>query len=71
MKNIDRSYENAQWQIACDNALADARLEGYEPTSEELSLWNEFVEHKITGDELQERVLNLIRGQSEKMLKVA
>ncbi|MDR3298803.1 MAG: hypothetical protein LBU43_02070 [Candidatus Accumulibacter sp.] len=36
---------------AARQALADARLEGFEPTEEEMQLWEDYADEKISGEE--------------------
>jgi hypothetical protein len=41
----------AMWNFECENALASARIEGFEPDEAFMRLWWQRVDCKITGDE--------------------
>ncbi|MDR2365048.1 MAG: antitoxin VbhA family protein [Zoogloeaceae bacterium] len=42
---------NAMWRFECENALANVKIEGFEPDEAFMQLWRQSVEHKITDDE--------------------
>lgn len=43
-----------------NNSVASARMEGLYPTPEDIELIKQFVEHKITKDELIEIILKQV-----------
>ena len=46
--------------MSINNAVASARMEGLDPTPEDIELIKQFVEHKITKDELIEIILKQV-----------
>lgn len=46
-----------------NNAVASARMEGLDPTTEDIELIKQFVEHKITKDELIEIILKQVKEE--------
>lgn len=46
------------------NAVASARMEGLDPTPEDIELIKQFVEHKITKEELIKIILKQVREES-------
>jgi hypothetical protein len=46
---------------AARQALASAQLEGFEPTEEEMQLWEDYADEKISGEEY--RRISIERAQ--------
>lgn len=44
-----------------NNSVASAKMEGLDPTTEDIELIRQFVEHKITKDELIEIILKQVK----------
>lgn len=51
-------------QNSINNAVASARMEGLDPTLEDIELIKRFVEHKITKDEFIEIILKQVKEES-------
>lgn len=47
-----------------NNSVASAKMEGLDPTTEDIELIRQFVEHKITKDELIEIILKQVKEES-------
>ena len=61
-KKMNKSHSNKTMSI--NNAVASARMEGLDPTPEDIELIKQLVEHKITKDELIEIILKQVREES-------
>ena len=61
-KKMNKSHNNKTMSI--DNAVASARMEGLDPTPEDIELIKQFVEHKITKEELIEIILKQAKEES-------
>lgn len=59
-KKMNKSHSNK----TIDNAVASARMEGLDPTTEDIELIKQFVENKITKDELIEIILKQVKEES-------
>ena len=46
-----------------NNSVASAKMEGLDPTKEDIELIKKFVEHKITKDELIEIILKQVKEE--------
>lgn len=44
-----------------NNSVASAKMEGLDPTKEDIELIKKFVEHRITKDELIEIILKQVK----------
>ena len=47
-----------------NNSVASARMEGLDPTTEDIELIKQFVENKITKDELIKIILKQVKEES-------
>ena len=47
-----------------NNSVASSKMEGLDPTTEDIELIRQFVEHKITKDELIEIILKQDKEES-------
>ena len=56
---MNKSHRNKTMSI--DNAVASARMEGLDPTPEDIELIKQFVDHRITKDELIEIILKQVK----------
>jgi hypothetical protein len=59
----DTPISDAMWHFECRNALASAKIEGFEPDEAFMQLWQRFVDREITNDEFH-RIVNE-RAQEE------
>lgn len=60
--NENKSRGNKTTSI--NNSVASARMEGLDPTPEDIELIKRFVEHKITKDEFIEIILKQVKEES-------
>lgn len=60
--NENKSRGNKTTSI--NNSVASARMEGLDPTPEDIELIKQFVEHKITKDEFIEIILKQVKEES-------
>jgi hypothetical protein len=51
---------SAQRSIEVENAVASVRLEGLEPSSEAMALFQRYVDGELSSDELDRRVAQLL-----------
>jgi hypothetical protein len=47
----DTPGSDAMWRFECRNALANVKIEGFEPDEAFMQLWRQVVDHEITDDE--------------------
>jgi hypothetical protein len=56
---------------AARQSLASARLEGFEPTEEEMKLWEAYADEQISGDEYCRITLERIQKRAQERDKIA
>ena len=61
-KKMNKLHSNKTMSI--NNAVASARMEGLDPTPEDIELIKRFVEHKITKEEFIEIILKQVKEES-------
>lgn len=64
--NENKLHDNKTMSIqnSINNAVASARMEGLDPTLEDIELIKRFVEHKITKEEFIEIILKQVKEES-------
>ena len=64
-KKMNKSHSSKTMSIynSISNAVTSARMEGLDPTPEDIELIKQFVEHKVTKDELIEIILKQVKEE--------
>lgn len=63
MKSLITEHSTpAQKQQAVDDAVASVRIEGFEPSQTAIDILSQYVEGKITVDELQAKTLAEVKA---------
>jgi DNA invertase Pin-like site-specific DNA recombinase len=65
----DTPGSDAMWRFECRNALANVKIEGFEPDEAFMQLWQQVVDHEITDDEFLRIVIE--RAQAKDRATIA